>query len=66
MGSPQFIIQNDSLNTPVVTPIKNKVLYRSESQKQRTNAIKTCRIMTNGNRYLLNLYTAELSAILLS
>lgn len=66
MGIPQFIIQNNSLNTPVETPIKNKILYRSESQKQRTNAIKICRIMTSGNRYLLNLYTAELSAMLLS
>lgn len=63
---PQFIIQNDSLNTPVETLIKNKVPYRSESKKQRTNAIKIYRIMTSGNRYLLNLYTAELSAILLS
>lgn len=66
MGIPQFEIQNDSLNTPVTSQCKTKFIYSPESQKQRINEIKIYKIIISGNRYLLNPYVAELSAILLS
>lgn len=62
----QFVIQNDSLNTPVESQGKTKYFYSPESQKQRINEIKICKIMISGNRYLLNPHVAKLSAILLS
>jgi hypothetical protein len=56
------IIQNDSLNTSVEIPLQNKILYRSESQKKKTNMIKIYNIITNG--ILLNPYIAELNDVI--
>lgn len=63
---PKSIIQNDYSNTPVETPLKNEVRYSPESQKQRINTIKICKIMTSENRHSLKPYIAELSAALLT